>query len=309
MVSMSGIPEIGKTRRESAFGHEDRHEPSAGIDPLNREITLQRTGECSGASLGQGPKVVADASKRNSDRLNPKETGMIATVCTTMDALGDTIEAKRELTMVRGSMPRVILASQSPRRRLLLQENGIEYTAVVSGIEDSTLMRGGVTPSEWVAALAYLKAAAVHDRLVCCDYAAGEVVVLGADTVVRKGDAIIGQPIDAADAERIIRLLQNGSHEVLTGVAFIDAATGRRDMWVDRSRVSVGDIGDARIAEYVASGDWRGKAGAYNLSERLAAGWPIEYSGDPGTIMGLPMQRMSDRLLQFRDACLGAMPN
>lgn len=309
MVSMSSITEGGKTRRGDAFGHEVRYGPSLGSTPLNRETASERTGGCSGTSLTQGAQGVADAAPRNSDRLNPKETGMIANVCTTMDALGDTIQARRELTMVRGSMPRVILASQSPRRRLLLQENGIEYTAVVSGIDDSTLVRGGVTPAEWVAALAYLKAAAVRERLMCCDYAPGEVVVLGADTVVRKGDAIIGQPVDAADAERIIRLLQNGSHDVLTGVAFIDAATGRRDMWVDRSRVTVGDIGDARIAEYIASGDFKGKAGAYNLAERVAAGWPIECSGDPGTVMGLPVRRLNERLIQFRDACLGAMPN
>jgi septum formation protein len=176
-------------------------------------------------------------------------------------------------------------------------------------VDDSQLVRGGVTPAEWVAALAYFKAAAARDRLVPACYAAGELVVLGADTVVRKDDALIGQPRDAADAERIIRLLQNGEHDVLTGVAFVDAATGRRDMWVDKSRVRVGEIGDERIGAYVAGTDWCGKAGGYNLSERLAAGWPIEFEGDAGSIMGLPMKRLADRLVRFRTQCIGVVAN
>ena len=201
-------------------------------------------------------------------------------------------------------MPRVLLASQSPRRRKLLDDHGIEHGAISSGVDDGVLMRGGVTPSEWVAALAYFKAAAARERVMPAEYQPGEVVILGADTVVRKADRVIGQPSDEADAERIIRTLQNGEHDVLTGVAFVDAASGKRDMWVDRARVRVGEIGDDRIAAYLASGAWRGKAGAYNLSERIADGWPIEYDGDPGTIMGLPMRRLRDRLIAFRDACV-----
>ena len=201
-------------------------------------------------------------------------------------------------------MPRVLLASQSPRRRKLLDDHGIEHGAISSGVDDGVLMRGGVTPSEWVAALAYFKAAAARERVMPAEYQPGEVVILGADTVVRKADRVIGQPSDEADAERIIRTLQNGEHDVLTGVAFVDAASGKRDMWVDRARVRVGEIGDDRIAAYLASGAWRGKAGAYNLSERIADGWPIEYDGDPGTIMGLPMRRLRDRLIAVRDACV-----
>lgn len=266
--------------------------------------------------LVQGTMVVADASGRNSDRLNPKEIGMIATTsrtrCRTMDAVEESNTGTLRLLRsvgCGGSLPRVLLASQSPRRRRMLTEHGIEHTAVISGVDDSELVRGGVTATEWVAALAYFKAAAAHERLDPAGFAPGELVVLGADTVVRKGDRIIGQPVDAADAERIVRLLQNGEHDVLTGVAFIDAASGKRDMWVDRSRVRVGEIGDERIGTYVAGTDWRGKAGAYNLSERLEAGWPIEFEGDAGTIMGLPMNRLVDRLARFRETCVGAMAN
>jgi septum formation protein len=312
MVAMSSITEGGNNGRNEAFGHGHVEGQASGTDPLNREPALHRTETGSETFLEQGTKVVATASGRNSDRLNPKENGMIATLCTTMDALEQTINTKRELKRAGGlcgAMPRVLLASQSPRRRRMLTEHGIEHTAVVTGLDDAELVRGGVTPAEWVAALAFFKAAAARERLVAASYSAGELIVLGADTVVRKGDQIIGQPRDAADAERIVRILQNGEHDVLTGVAFIDAATGKRDMWVDRSRVRVGDIGDSRISSYVAGTDWRGKAGAYNLSERLADGWPIEFEGDPGTIMGLPMEKLAERLMKFRDACIGVTAN
>jgi septum formation protein len=245
--------------------------------------------------------------------LNPKETGMTPLFCelagcATMDALGELQHeagSGAPAGRLRGTLPRVVLASQSPRRRKLLDEHGVSHATVSSGVDDGLLVRGGVTPAEWVASLAYFKAAAGRERLDRTGHQPGDVVVLGADTVVRKGDRVIGQPADGADAERILRVLQNGSHEVLTGVAFVDLATGQRDMWVDRARVRVGDLGDDRIGGYVGSGLWRGKAGAYNLSERLADGWPIEFEGDPGTIMGLPMRRLVDRLIAFRDACAG----
>lgn len=201
------------------------------------------------------------------------------------------------------SLPRVHLASQSPRRRELLTEYGIEFETSHPGVDDGLLIRGGVSPSEWVASLAYFKAAAAMHRLGDWDYSPGELVIVGADTVVRKGREIIGQPRNQADARRIISLLENGSHEVLTGVALIDAGTGQRDMFVDRARVTVGAIGEPRIADYLDSQLWKGKAGAYNLRERINDGWAITYDGDPTSIMGLPMKRLVVRLSEFADQC------
>lgn len=221
-----------------------------------------------------------------------------------MDSL-DTTAAAAEPRRHSGLLPRVHLASRSPRRQQLLAEHGIEFFVSPPAVDDGVLIRGGVSPAEWAGALAYLKAAAAMRRLGEWPFAPGELMVLGADTVVWKESAseVIGQPRDSADAERILRLLENGDHEVITGVALIDAGTGRRDLFVDRASVQVGAIGDERIQEYVMSGSWAGKAGAYNLRERLDAGWPIEYHGDPGTIMGLPMEKLVPRLRDFADAC------
>ena len=101
------------------------------------------------------------------------------------------------------------------------------------------------------------------------------------------------------DARRMLLTMRDADHEVYTGVALLDARTGMRDLYVDRAIVHVGHISDEAIEEYVASGQWRGKAGAYNLAERLSAGWPITFEGDPGTIMGLPMRTLPGRLRAF----------
>jgi len=85
----------------------------------------------------------------------------------------------------------------------------------------------------------------------------------------------------------------------VTGVALLEPRTGRRDLFVDRASVNVGHLSDDMVREYIASGQWAGKAGAYNLSERIAGGWPIEYVGRADTIMGLPVAPLKKRLARL----------
>ena len=193
--------------------------------------------------------------------------------------------------------PRLWLASRSPRRREMLAAAGIAHAFDHPGFEDADLAPGAVTPAQWVASLAYLKAAAGLAALRGAGDAEGRVV-LGADTTCIAGSQMLGTPVDEDDARRILRALENAEHDVVTGVAIIDAGTGQRVLFADRATVRVGILGP-RLDEYVASGQWRGKAGAYNLSERLTAGWPIRYTGDPTTIMGLPMRALLPRLARF----------
>lgn len=178
---------------------------------------------------------------------------------------------------------------------MLLDEYGIDHDAKHPGLDDSDLHPGQVSPGQWVAALAFLKSAAgaPEARVDGCS------VVLGADTAIIKDGQLIGTPRDAAEAERIIRRLADGAHDVVTGVSILCAATGRRSLYFDRATVRVGPLTDAQIRDYIASGDWQGKAGAYNLRERIEAGWPIQFEGDPTTIMGLPMGSLRQRLDRF----------
>ena len=174
-----------------------------------------------------------------------------------------------------------------------MDEAGIAHTVrLAEEIDDGDLTPGCVSPENWVASLAYLKARAVSELL---DDGVGSVV-LGADTVCVQDGEIIGQPADRAAAERTIRLFAETEHDVLTGVAMVDDRRAIVDLFVDRARVRVGEIGDEAIESYLDSGKWRGKAGAYNLFERIDAGWPIEFTGDGTTIVGLPMEALGRRL-------------
>lgn len=185
---------------------------------------------------------------------------------------------------------RLILASTSPRRRLILDEHGFAHTAIDPGIDDAELHHQGVGAREWAVSLAHLKARAGLD-LLRPGSDPSDVLVLAGDTVVVKAGQIIGKPEDAEDARRIITLLRSGSHAVVSGVALV--WPGGRELFFDEARVTLGHVSDDAIEAYAAGDDWRGKAGAYNLSERIDAGWPITCAGDPTTVMGLPIRRLT----------------
>jgi nucleoside triphosphate pyrophosphatase len=194
-------------------------------------------------------------------------------------------------------LPPVALASKSPRRRELLESHGLRHAVVDADIDDSDLAPGGSCPRAWVMSLAYLKAAAglaQAGRSLDADW-----VVLGADTICVQDGRIIGQPGDAAEAEAIVQGFCGRTHEVLTGVALIEADSGKRVIFLEIASVEVGLIGDREVDSYIRSGCWRGKAGAYNLTERLEAGWPITYCGDADGIMGLPMGALKARLSEL----------
>ncbi len=194
-----------------------------------------------------------------------------------------------------GSLPSLILASASPRRRALLDEIGIVHTVRPATIDDGQLTPPRIIdPASWVGALAFLKARSSLDIAREPDS-----VVLGADTVCVHQGEIIGQPRDRDHAREIIERMMDDTHEVLTGVALISTSTDQREVFVDRSVVRVGPISPEDIELYLDSGQWKGKAGAYNITERRAAGWPIEFEGDEFSIVGLPIARVIERLRLF----------
>jgi len=189
---------------------------------------------------------------------------------------------------------------------MLLEQWGYPHEAEQPGFEDGVLQSrsGGanttwreIAPNQWagqwVVSLAYLKAWA-GAKLA----SAKGRIVLGADTTCVVDGEMAGTPTSESEAREMLKSMVGKEHQVLTGVALIDLrdAAGDPDrsrrMFVDRATVRWGDITDAQIDEYVASGAWQGKAGGYNLAERLAAGWPIVYDGDETTIMGLPMRKL-----------------
>ena len=198
------------------------------------------------------------------------------------------------------ALPMVILASASPRRRAMFEEIGIRHQVVPASVDDGDLSPGDVDPIEWVAALAYLKASSSADLFeIDSQEAQMDTLVIGADTVCVHDGEILGQPEDREHARAMIRAMSQAEHRVLTGVAMIDPVSGRRELFVDESIVTVGEITDGEIESYVDSQMWQGKAGAYNITERLEAGWPITFTGDETSIVGLPMTRTLERVARF----------
>ena len=200
------------------------------------------------------------------------------------------------------SAPGVVwLASRSPRRRRMLRAAGVAVIVEPPGFDDGLLCPGPVPPAWWVVALAYLKARWVADLLGHRgDDTAG--TVLAADTLCVQDGVMLGQPSSVDDARAMLTRLRGAEHQTLTGVCLVARPGGARRLFVDAATVRVGTIPGRAIEEYLAGGAWRGKAGAYNLEERVQAGWDMVCEGDPSTVMGLPMRRLEPWLARWRGA-------
>lgn len=182
------------------------------------------------------------------------------------------------------------LASKSPRRRELLARLGLDFG--VLDIEVVEERAPGESPDAYVARVAREKAGAGLLRVVAVPGA----VVLGSDTEVVLGDEVFGKPADAADAGAMLRRLSGRSHRVLTAVSLVSAS--REASVLVESEVSFAGLSDADIAEYVASGEPMGRAGAYAIqggAERFIRRLAGSYSG----VMGLPLHETAGLLRGF----------
>jgi nucleoside triphosphate pyrophosphatase len=174
---------------------------------------------------------------------------------------------------------KLILASGSPRRKELLTAAGWEFEAISAGIDES--VRSGEDPATYVQRLALSKAEAVAAKLK-------RGLVLGADTTVVVDDQILGQPVDDADAKRMLQLLNGKWHEVLTGVALVRVG-GESRVEFETTRVRFAEMSECEVDWYISTGEARGKAGAYGIQG--AAGLFIEQiEGDYFNIVGLPIR-------------------
>lgn len=182
------------------------------------------------------------------------------------------------------------LASQSPRRRQLLDLLGYDFGTLDLDIPEHRAP--GEPPQDYVSRVAREKAGA---GLLQLGGVAG-AVVLGADTEVVLDDTVFGKPVDAADAHRMLRQLSGKTHRVISSVWLVGA--GRERQAVSVSQVRMAALDDAAIAAYVASGEAFGKAGAYAIQGRGAA--LIEHlSGSHSGVMGLPMFETAALLRDF----------
>ena len=193
-------------------------------------------------------------------------------------------------------MSRIILASQSPRRRELLAQIGVSFTVEVSDTDENV---SGTDPAAIVQELARRKALAVASH-----HAGEAVTVIGADTIVVYEGEILGKPKDPDDARRMLRELSGNAHQVYTGVCVIDMSSDRnrentkglrpdnREIsFAERTDVFVAPLTDAEINAYIKTGEPFDKAGSYGIQGTFAR--HIEkIQGDYTNVVGLPVGRL-----------------
>lgn len=186
-------------------------------------------------------------------------------------------------------MTKLVLASGSPRRSELLSGLGLSFEVIVSYANET--VEGNVSPEEMVRTLAYRKAAAVSNSL-------RDGIVIGADTIVVLDGQILGKPVDQQDAIRMLRHLQGRMHTVYSGVAVIDAASGKHRVDYRATRVHMRHLSDDEIEAYVRTGEPMDKAGSYAIQ---GIGSTIVHSieGDYFTVVGLPMELLASLLTSF----------
>ncbi|MEY2687596.1 MAG: hypothetical protein RL375_1794 [Pseudomonadota bacterium] len=198
----------------------------------------------------------------------------------------------------------IYLASQSPRRRQLLDQLGVRHDLLLAGPEEDAealeALRPNEPPATYVKRVTLAKLGAAEARLAQRGLAPAPI--LCADTTVALGRRILGKPMDAADASAILGALSGHTHRVLTAVALAWPGQGgatQRAMQVSTSTVRFSALTPAWITDYVASGEPMGKAGAYAIQSQAAA--CIEHiTGSYSGIMGLPLHETA-LLLQGAD--------
>lgn len=176
------------------------------------------------------------------------------------------------------SRPELVLASASPRRIELLAQVGITPDHIDPADIDETPLKGE-TPPRLAERLASTKAQVVAARRP-------DAVVIAADTVVAVGRRFLEKAADEVEATRFLKLLSGRNHRVFTGVAVV--RSGRLSARVNETRVSFKPLSDDEIAAYVASGDWRGKAGGYGI-QGPAGAFVQRIVGSHPAVMGLPL--------------------
>ncbi len=175
------------------------------------------------------------------------------------------------------TVPHLVLASGSPRRRELLEGLGLFPEIRPVDLDETPLP--GEAPEPYVLRLGRAKATA---------RAAPGELVLAADTTVAVDGEILGKPEDAADARRMLRLLAGREHLVATGVALFDPARGRLESAVETTRVVFAPLREAEIDWYVASGEPVDRAGAYAI-QGLASLFVSAIAGSHSNVVGLPI--------------------
>ncbi len=203
-------------------------------------------------------------------------------------------------------MKKIILASQSPRRKELLAQAGFEFQIITSDVDEVITH---TKPRDIAESLSSQKAEDVFNKLIekYGEAEATNYLVIGADTIVAIEDRILGKPEDREDAYEMMKLLSGKTHHVYTGVTVVTGSrlkdgTPQIYTFHECTDVTFYDITDEEINEYLDAGDeWADKAGAYGIQATVGAKYVKELKGDYNNVVGLPVARLYQELKKILD--------
>ncbi|MCS6970048.1 MAG: Maf family protein [Planctomycetota bacterium] len=186
------------------------------------------------------------------------------------------------------------LASRSPQRARLLAAAGVPFTVVATACSEETV--SAPLPSVLALERARCKARSARD-------VPPGAIVLGADTVVALGNAVLGNPGDAAEVAAMLRRLSGTTHQVFTAHCLCCAGSDREARAVTMARVTMRPLTEEEIAAYAASGEGIGKAGGYAIQER-GDRFIVDLQGAPETVIGLHVPTVAKLWRELTDTAL-----
>jgi len=191
---------------------------------------------------------------------------------------------------MNSQQPDLILASQSPRRQQLLRDAGWQFTVDAPDDSVEQAVDSGLPPEQFVVAAALAKATAIGLR-----HKTG--IVLAADTVADCDGEILGKPADRADAARMLTAMSNRTHRVLTGICLWDCESGKYQTHLEKTTLTMDQFPPTQLKEYLDSGQWQGKAGAFGYQDGLS--WIHIVDGLASNVVGLPVEKLNEWIADF----------
>jgi len=183
-----------------------------------------------------------------------------------------------------------ILASQSPRRKILLKQIGLKFRVIPSHV--SEVLSPNQSPRDNAKRIAIDKASEVASRL-------RRGVVIGADTIVVLDHHVLGKPISKDDAKRMLKLLSGREHSVYTGFALIDVESKKHLAGVEETKVRFRKLDEKEIVSYIDSGSPMDKAGSYGIQDDFGAVFVEKVNGCFYNVVGFPLARFYSTLQRF----------
>ena len=194
-------------------------------------------------------------------------------------------------------MRSLVLASRSANRMRILRREGVDFEAIEAPFDDAAEAPQGVLEQNAMR-IAQCKARSVMDTFAPRCHGK---LILAADTICEMNGHAVGKPRNRHEAASMLQMAFRGAHQVVTGVCIL--CDQRQWMFFDQAQVTMEAVEIEKLNKYIESDLWQGRAGGYDMNERLADGWRLQCQGDADTVAGLPWRKVKEYILQIENEC------